>query len=71
MHGQQNIRKMRDTLFPLAITIRYDKLDVPARSFSPQALLLEKRLRHAHEYTKICLILWISSADDLTAVLLL
>jgi hypothetical protein len=52
---------MHDTLFPLAIKIRYDKLDVPARLFSSQALLLEKLLRHAHEYAKIYLILYVSA----------
>jgi len=45
---------MHDTLFPLEIKISYDKLDVPARLFSPEALLLLQRLlRHAHEYAKI------------------
>jgi hypothetical protein len=49
--------RVHATLFPLAIKIRYDKLDVPACLFSPQALLLAKLLRHAHEYAKINLTL--------------
>jgi hypothetical protein len=61
---------MHDTLFPLVIEIRHDRLVVPALEFSPQALSLKKLFQQAHENAKIYLILQISAVTDLTALFL-